>query len=74
MYAGLSVLQRPAASGQLRPVVIVALGTNGGVTTQQVHQLMAIVGGKRKVVPWAPTIGKERGAPVRVRLVSARRS
>jgi hypothetical protein len=50
MDAGLSVLQRLAASGQLRPVVIVALGTNGGVTTQQVHQLMAIVGSKRKVV------------------------
>jgi hypothetical protein len=50
MYAGLSLLQQLAASGQLRPVVIVALGTNGGVTTQQVHQLMAIVGSKRKVV------------------------
>jgi hypothetical protein len=50
MDAGLSVLQRLAASGQLRPVVIVGLGTNGGVTTQQVHQLMAIVGGKRKVI------------------------
>jgi hypothetical protein len=50
MYAGLSVLQQLAASGQLRPVLIVALGTNGGVTTQQVHQLMAIVGSKRKVV------------------------
>jgi hypothetical protein len=44
------VLQQLAASGQLRPVVTVALGTNGGVTTQQVHQLMAIVGSERKVV------------------------
>lgn len=50
MDAGLSVLQRLAAGGQLRPVVIVGLGTNGGVTTQQVHQLMAIVGSKRKVI------------------------
>lgn len=50
MDAGLSVLQRLAAHGQLRPVVIVALGTNGGVTTQQVHQLMAIVGSKRRVI------------------------
>ncbi len=29
---GLSVLQRLAASGRLRPVVIVGLGTNGGTT------------------------------------------
>lgn len=50
MSAGLSVLQQAAASGGLRPVVIVGLGTNGGVTAQQIHQLMAIVGSKRKVV------------------------
>lgn len=50
MSVGLSVLRQLAASGGLRPVLIVGLGTNGGVTAQQVHQLMAIVGGKRKVV------------------------
>lgn len=50
MSAGLSEVQQLAASGGLRPVVIVGLGTNGGVTAQQVHQLMAIVGSKRKVV------------------------
>jgi lysophospholipase L1-like esterase len=49
-YAGLSVLQQLAASGGLRPVVVVGLGTNGGVTSQQVHQLMAIIGSSRKVV------------------------
>lgn len=47
---GLSVLQGLAASGRLRPVVIVGLGTNGGVSTQQVQQLMAIVGAKREVI------------------------
>ena len=47
---GLSVLQRLAASGRLRPVVIVGLGTNGGTTTQQVQQLMAIVGAKREAI------------------------
>jgi lysophospholipase L1-like esterase len=47
---GLSVLQGLAASGRLRAVVIVGLGTNGGVTTQQVQQLMAIVGAKREVI------------------------
>jgi hypothetical protein len=49
-FVGLGILRRLAASGQLRPVVVVALGTNGGVTTDQVHQLMGIVGSKRKVV------------------------
>lgn len=47
---GLSVLQGLAASGSLRPVVLVGLGTNGGVTTQQIQQLMAIVGPKREVI------------------------
>jgi lysophospholipase L1-like esterase len=50
MYEGLSVLQGLAARGTLRPVVIVGLGTNGGVTTQQIQQLMAIVGAKREVI------------------------
>ena len=50
MYAGLSVLQRLAAGGQLRPVVIVALGPNGGVTAPQVRPLMALVGSKRRVI------------------------
>jgi len=49
-YAGLSVLRQLAASGGLRVVVVVALGTNGGVTLQQVRQLMAIVGSRREVV------------------------
>jgi lysophospholipase L1-like esterase len=48
--AGLSVLRQLAASGRLRQVVIVGLGTNGGVTTKQARQLMVIVGDNRKVV------------------------
>jgi hypothetical protein len=47
---GLSVLRGLAASGRLRPVVIIGLGTNGGVTTQQVQQVMAIAGAKRTVI------------------------
>jgi hypothetical protein len=43
----------PSAARQLahrlRPVVIVGLGTNGRVTTQQVQPLMAIVRAKREV-------------------------
>lgn len=49
-FVGLSILRQLAASGQLRPVVIVGLGTNGGVTTDQIHQLMGIVGSKREVI------------------------
>jgi hypothetical protein len=49
-FAGLDILKRLADRGQLRPVVIVGLGTNGGVTTGQVRQLMAIVGRQRKVI------------------------
>jgi hypothetical protein len=49
-YVGLDILKQLAASGQLRPVVVVGLGTNGGVTSDQVHQLMGIVGPKRKVI------------------------
>jgi hypothetical protein len=50
MDAGLSVLRQLARDGELRPVVIVGLGTNGGVTTGQVRQLMRVVGSKRKVI------------------------
>jgi hypothetical protein len=47
---GLSELRRLAANGKLRPVLIVGLGTNGGVSSDQVSQLMTIVGNKRTVV------------------------
>jgi len=49
-FVGLDILRELAASGRLRPVVVVGLGTNGGVTTAQVRQLMSIVGSKRKVI------------------------
>jgi hypothetical protein len=49
-FVGLDIMRQLAASGRLRPVVIVALGTNGGVTSDQVRQLMSIVGSKRKVI------------------------
>jgi len=49
-FVGLDILRRLAADGELRPVVVVGLGTNGGVTTDQVHQLMSIVGSKREVI------------------------
>jgi hypothetical protein len=50
MYEGLSVLRQLAGDGELRPVVIVGLGTNGGVTADQVRQLMRIAGSKRTVI------------------------
>ena len=49
-FEGLNLLRQLKSTGSLRPVVIVGLGTNGGVSTQQIRQLVAIVGSKRKVV------------------------
>jgi hypothetical protein len=44
---------------------MVGLGTNGGVTTQQVQQLMAIVGVKREVI-LVNTLVPPRVRPIRV--------
>jgi len=50
MSAGLMVIQRLAADGLLRRVVIVGLGTNGTVTGGQIRQLMTEIGPRRKLV------------------------
>lgn len=50
MPAGLAILRGLAASGLLRPVVVVGLGTNYIVTTGQLEQLMRILGPDRKLV------------------------
>jgi peptidoglycan/LPS O-acetylase OafA/YrhL len=47
---GLSIVQRLAAAGRLRPVVVFALGTNGTFTTQQMRQLVRAVGPHRELV------------------------
>ncbi|HZC60269.1 MAG TPA: acyltransferase family protein [Streptosporangiaceae bacterium] len=48
--AGLPIVQRLAAAGTLRPVVVFALGTNGAFTTQQMRQLIRAVGPHRDLV------------------------
>ncbi len=48
--AGLSVVQRLAAAGRLRPVVVFALGTNGPFSSPQMRQLVRVVGPHRDLV------------------------
>jgi peptidoglycan/LPS O-acetylase OafA/YrhL len=48
--AGLPVVQRLAAAGTLRPVVVFALGTNGAFTAQQMRQLVRAIGPHRDLV------------------------
>jgi len=47
---GLQVLASLSASGQLRPIVVVGLGTNGPVTSDEINQLFAIIGPHRRLV------------------------
>jgi len=49
-YTGLQVIAQLKASGQLRPIVVVGLGTNGTVTAQEIGQLYAEIGPHRKLV------------------------
>jgi hypothetical protein len=50
MPAGLAIAAQLAASGRLRPVVVMGLGTNYIVTSSQLQQLLQIIGPHRKLV------------------------
>ena len=50
MPAGLDVVRRLAASGRLRPVVVMGLGTNYIVTTRELSELVRLIGPHRKLV------------------------
>ena len=50
MPAGLAIVRRLAASGQLRPVVAVGLGTNYLVTPGQLRELLRVIGPHRRLV------------------------
>jgi peptidoglycan/LPS O-acetylase OafA/YrhL len=50
MSAGLAEIERLAADGLLRRVVIVGLGTNGSVSRGQIRQLLAEIGPRRELV------------------------
>jgi peptidoglycan/LPS O-acetylase OafA/YrhL len=47
---GLAVIRSLAAAGRLRHVVVVSLGTNGGVSVRQLRQLQRITGPGRELV------------------------
>jgi hypothetical protein len=49
-YTGLQVIQELKSEGQLRPIVVVGLGTNGTVTTDEISQLFAEIGPGRRLV------------------------
>ena len=47
---GVALVQQLAAAGQLRPVVVFALGTNGTFDLSEMHQLLAVIGPHRRLV------------------------
>ena len=71
--AGLSIVQRLAADGRLRRVVVFALGTNGPFTRQQMRQLVRAVGPHRDLVlvstyearPWEAGVNRIIAAAAR---------
>ena len=50
MAAGIAIIQGLAASGDLRRIVVVGLGTNGDITAAQIRQLRRAVGPDRYLV------------------------
>jgi hypothetical protein len=50
MPTGLAIVRHLAQTGQLRPVVVMGLGTNYIVTTAQLNTLMKLIGPHRKLV------------------------
>ena len=68
---GLQVLAGIKAAGQLRPVVVFALGTNGTVTPSEIAQLYALIGPRRLVLvntfearPWEQGVNSALAAAV----------
>jgi hypothetical protein len=50
MSQGIAVLRQLASQGELRPIVVVGLGTNGPITMPQVRALQAVAGPQRTLV------------------------
>jgi peptidoglycan/LPS O-acetylase OafA/YrhL len=67
MYAGPGILEQLAGSGQLRPYVVVALGTNGAVDRGSLERMEQIVGPDRDLIlvtahaprDWIPGVNAE---------------
>jgi peptidoglycan/LPS O-acetylase OafA/YrhL len=50
MQGGLAIVQSLAASGDLRHIVVVGLGTNGAITASQIRELRKLVGPDRELI------------------------
>jgi hypothetical protein len=60
MQDGVAIVRSLAASGRLRPVVVVGLGTNWKVSPGQLQELLRLIGPRRKLVlvnTWRPDDG-----------------
>jgi lysophospholipase L1-like esterase len=73
MQAGLALTQSLAASGVLRQIVVVGLGTNGTVTARQIRDLQRTIGPGRDLVlvstfgpqSWRPEVNAALAAAAR---------
>jgi len=73
MQSGLAVIQGLAATGKLRHIVVIGLGTNGDVTPKQIRQLRHLIGPNRDLVlvntfgpmPWEPEVNTALDAAAR---------
>ena len=69
-WAGPEILQSLASSGQLRPYVVIALGTNGPLSAEAMEQMAQIAGPDRQVVlvdafaprDWIPGVNADLAA------------
>ncbi len=69
-WAGPGILQALADSGQLRPYVVLALGTNGPLDAESMQEMATIIGPKRHLVlvnafaprEWIPGVNAELDA------------
>jgi hypothetical protein len=73
MSAGIALVRRLAGRHELRPIVVVGLGTNGPVSASQVSALLALAGPQRSVVlistlvprPWQNEVNRVVAAAAR---------
>ncbi|WP_156109852.1 acyltransferase family protein [Cryobacterium sp. MLB-32] len=50
MYSAAGILAELARTGALRPIVVVGLGTNGPITTDELNQIESVIGPDRKLI------------------------
>jgi hypothetical protein len=72
-YTGAQIVASLASQGQLRPIVVIALGTNGTVTPDEISQLLTAIGPHRRLVlvntfearPWEAEVNAALAAAAR---------